>query len=485
MTNKDIRFHPLGFLEISHKPSKEDLRRSYAEREVQASRATDPGDYGPEEYTYIQNKLTQRAQLVSALTQGRVGSMLDVGCAEGFAMAYFQQHGWTVVGLDYSQAGVAAMNPQCMPALQTGDLDTLLQQEGRADRKFDLIWVSKVLERVLDPVSLLLQLRELLAEGGVLVLITPNDFSPTQRHLMQLGQLSEEDWVWPPGQLSYFDAASLRALAIATGYRCQHLIGDFPKDWFLYHPGSNYVRDRSLGPAAQRARVHVENFLAERSTQRVNNLYEAMADLGLGTDLTAFLTRSAKPLSAYVCLKRHQIAHQAYAIRTVEPGDIESIRQWRNAQMDVLRQQHAIACAEQIAYYEREIWPTLAELQPKNLLLAYLLNDQLIGYGGLVHIGWEHRRAEVSFLLDPVRTQDQLAYGEDFSIFLRLIKTLAFEDLGLHKLYTETFAIRTYHIKVLESAGFDLEGTLRQHVLLDDRPVDSLIHGCLKDTYAG
>lgn len=188
--------------------------------------------------------------------------------------------------------------------------------------------------------------------------------------------------------------------------------------------------------------------------------------------------------SGYACLPRLMISYEDYSIRTVEVGDIESIRQWRNAQMDVLRQKNEISQEEQLAYYDKNVWPTLACPQPKNILLAYLKNDRLIGYGGLVHIGWEDCRGEVSFLLDPIRTYDQQAYKKDFLVFLSLIKILAFEDLKLQKLYTETFASRTYHIGVLEAGGFNLEGRLRQHVIINGQSIDSLIHGCLKDNYA-
>ena len=188
-------------------------------------------------------------------------------------------------------------------------------------------------------------------------------------------------------------------------------------------------------------------------------------------------------MTAYACLPRPHIARHNRAVRTIAPADIEPVRQWRNAQMAVLRQQHEISPAEQVAYFERQIWPTLADPQPHNLLVAYLLDGQLIGYGGLVHIAWDHRRAEVSFLLDPVRTHDLAGYRSDFLAFLQLMKTLAFDDLKLQRLFTETYATRQHHISVLEAADFRLEGRLRQHVRIDGQPVDSLIHGCL-DSYA-
>ena len=104
----------------------------------------------------------------------------------------------------------------------------------------------------------------------------------------------------------------------------------------------------------------------------------------------------------------------------------------------------------------------------------------MIGYGGLVHIAWEHRRAEISFLLDPARVAAPGSYAVDYANFLSLIKEIAFECLGLHRLFTETYATRTHHISVLEDSEFRHEGVLRDHVIIEGRPVDSLLHGCLK-----
>ncbi len=186
-------------------------------------------------------------------------------------------------------------------------------------------------------------------------------------------------------------------------------------------------------------------------------------------------------MKVYSCLKRQKFFCGSYAIRTIQPSDIELIRQWRNSQMDVLRQKKEISYSEQLSYYQDLIWPTLSHIHPQNILLGYLFDDKLIGYGGLVHIDWESRRAEVSFLLDPVRTCDHQRYADDFLVFLQLIKILAFKDLGLQRLFTETYSHRRHHINVLEAAEFILEGVLRRHVILVGEPADSLIHGFLND----
>ena len=186
---------------------------------------------------------------------------------------------------------------------------------------------------------------------------------------------------------------------------------------------------------------------------------------------------------AYRVMPRACLGDDTLSIRAIREEDIESVRLWRNAQMDVLRQSEPISSEAQVRYFTEKVWPEQALREPAQVLLAIERQGVLIGYGGLVHIAWVHRRAEVSFLLDPSRTTDLTRYRSDFLAFLQLVKTLAFDDLKLQRLYTETYAIRQHHLSVLEAADFRLEGTLRQHVIIDGRPVDSLFHGCL-DSYA-
>lgn len=180
----------------------------------------------------------------------------------------------------------------------------------------------------------------------------------------------------------------------------------------------------------------------------------------------------------YLRMPHATLAAGDFAIEAVAPAHIEAIRCWRNAQMAVLRQSAPITPEQQVAYYAVEVWPEMAVAEPRNILVVFLEDGTAIGYGGLVHIAWAHQRAEVSFLLDPAVITSETAYARAFHAFLALIKRLAFEDLGLQRLVTETYDIRPGHIAVLEGAGFRREGVLRGHVRIDDRRVDCILHGC-------
>jgi len=179
----------------------------------------------------------------------------------------------------------------------------------------------------------------------------------------------------------------------------------------------------------------------------------------------------------YLIMSNTQLQDGELSLRAVAPCDIEAIRRWRNSQMDVLRQTAFISTEAQRCYFEEYVWPEKGSRYPRQILLAIDLGGRLIGYGGLVHIAWQHKRAELSFLLEPSLENKSAVRASLFLRFLRLVRILAFADLKLSRLWTETYAHRTEHISTLEASGFQLEGCLREHVIIDGKPLDSLLHG--------
>jgi RimJ/RimL family protein N-acetyltransferase len=181
----------------------------------------------------------------------------------------------------------------------------------------------------------------------------------------------------------------------------------------------------------------------------------------------------------YACLRHQRFVNGIYSIRPVDDAHIEPIRVWRNEQITVLRQKDIISAQQQRDYYETKIWPAMTLPEPDNILMAFFERSRLIGYGGLVHIAWEHRRAELSFLLDTTLMEKSSVFRKLHQVFLNLIRLLAFEDLVLNRLYTETYSFRSDMIASLEHFGFQYEGEMRQHVRVNGSYVNSVIHGYL------
>lgn len=287
-----LKKHPLGFWEIATKPTIQELQKYYADKYYQEAKGSYELEYTQDELLYFRAKLEQRSTVLQrylSSLRGGVGRLLDVGCGEGYALAFFREHGWSVKGIDFSSAGVESKNPCCTDALVTGDIFALLKAEMATGETYDVVWLQNVLEHVIDPLDLLKSLRTLISPGGVAVVTVPNDCSITQRAALANRHIDNAFWVAPPDHLTYFDHDSLINAANETGWDCVEMLGDFPVDWFLFHPGSNYVRDKSVGKAAHKARVQIENYIHERPIEDVLRFWSATAKLGIGRDITAFL----------------------------------------------------------------------------------------------------------------------------------------------------------------------------------------------------
>ncbi len=181
----------------------------------------------------------------------------------------------------------------------------------------------------------------------------------------------------------------------------------------------------------------------------------------------------------YNCLKVNSFVDGEFEIRPISINDIEQIRCWRNMQMDVLRQKRVITSSEQIVYFNNILLPLLTQEFPEQIIFSYFKSNILIGYGGLVHLSWEDKRAELSFLLNPEFVGLENLYEEYFLTFINFMKEVSFKELNFHKIFTETYSHRTFHISVLEKSGFVLEGVLRDHIKINELYNDSLIHSII------
>lgn len=291
MNDPRLRYHECGFLEVVEPPSPEELKVYYADRYYQTEQGNYRKAYSDEERAFLNLKIAQKASLAASLRGSNTpGSLLDVGYGEGFALAWFREQGWSIEGIDHSIAGLEGMNPDLLSFVEAGDLFGLLNQRIVVAKRYDLVWLNNVLEHVADPVGLLTSLRQLMAPKGILVVTVPNDGSAYQENLLEHGDIPDRFWIAIPDHLAYFTYDSLACTAEATGWACREIIADFPIDFFLLHSGSNYVRDGANGPDAHRARIRMELMLGKHSHDKVIEFYRALAQVGLGRNLTAFLT---------------------------------------------------------------------------------------------------------------------------------------------------------------------------------------------------
>ena len=173
----------------------------------------------------------------------------------------------------------------------------------------------------------------------------------------------------------------------------------------------------------------------------------------------------------------------AYSISSIEMSDAMPVMHWRNAQLDALRQKHPLTEEGQSEYFEKVVKVEFPKTHPDFILLRFTYQKKLIGYGGLVHINWQDKRAEVSFLLETTRAKNIGQYILELKIFLGLIKSVAFIEFELNKITTESYSHRQHHVQAIEECGFNRDGILRDHTLIEGEWVDSVLGSCLRSEY--
>ena len=183
----------------------------------------------------------------------------------------------------------------------------------------------------------------------------------------------------------------------------------------------------------------------------------------------------------YICLQ-HQEQHLGdYSIVPLRYEDRFSIMKWRNEQIYHLRQARPLTEDDQQRYFDNVVSKLYDNPKPDQILFSYLEKGVCIGYGGLVHINWIDRNGEISFIMDTQLESEHFA--EHWSNYLTMLKAVAFDDLGLHKIYTYAFDLRPHLYTMLEANGYKREATLKEHCLFNGEYKDVVLHSLWNDRY--
>src|SRR5690554_2387511 len=183
-------------------------------------------------------------------------------------------------------------------------------------------------------------------------------------------------------------------------------------------------------------------------------------------------------MNTYKALSNQLFKSGDYTLVPIRMEDRYAIMQWRNEQLYHLRQKEPLTREQQDWYFNNVVASLFDQEKPDQILFSFLKNGKCIGYGGLVHINWTDRNAEISFVMDTSLEKNH--FQEYWGIYLGLIDQLAFEELKLHKIYTWAFDLRPLLYEALEANGFEKEARLRGHCLFEGRFVDVIIHSRFK-----
>lgn len=176
----------------------------------------------------------------------------------------------------------------------------------------------------------------------------------------------------------------------------------------------------------------------------------------------------------YKALNRQIFSLENFSLVPIRETDRYDIMRWRNEQIYHLRQNKPITKQDQDYYFNTVIDNLFEQDQPQQILFSYLQDDTCVGYGGLVHINWNDRNAELSFIMDTQLERNDFDFH--WSNFLYLIEKVGFKELGLHKLYTYAFDVRPKLYAILQTNYFIKEAELREHCIVNNQFRSVIIH---------
>ncbi len=164
------------------------------------------------------------------------GRMLDVGCGQGFLLAYAESAGWQADGIEASPAAAAAQRRIARGRVFHGPVEAAPFDPG----SYRFVHLNHVLEHLDDPLGALRLALEWLAPGGVLVVEVPNEFATLY---FRVGQaflpMSLRRNPVPTSHQWFFDPRTLRAVAEKAGVRIdrlgtvRHAIGLRDRSWAM------------------------------------------------------------------------------------------------------------------------------------------------------------------------------------------------------------------------------------------------------------
>ena len=184
-------------------------------------------------------------------------------------------------------------------------------------------------------------------------------------------------------------------------------------------------------------------------------------------------------INIYKVLNKQTFSEGEYSIVPIRFEDKLPIMQWRNQQMYHLRQAKELTENDQELYFNNIVSKLFDQEQPSQILFSYLKGIKCIGYGGLVHINWIDKNAEISFIMDTSLEKD--SFGFHWKTYLGLIEKVAFDELNLHKIFTYAFDLRPNLYVALEESGYTKEAVLKEHCFYKDEFKDVIIHSKKKN----
>lgn len=139
--------------------------------------------------------------------------LLDVGCGTGFFLQEAIKRGWNAHGTEFSDAAIEVCSQKGIPVVQG-----ILDPSKFDNAGFDVIYSSEVIEHINNPCEELPNVYQLLREGGLYYVTTPN-FNGLLRYYLK----ERYNIIVYPEHLSYYTPRTLHFLFSRNGLKKKRL----------------------------------------------------------------------------------------------------------------------------------------------------------------------------------------------------------------------------------------------------------------------
>lgn len=167
------------------------------------------------------------------------------------------------------------------------------------------------------------------------------------------------------------------------------------------------------------------------------------------------------------------IRGEIVGLRAIEKKDLTQLLKWRNKPEFRLffRENRELGMDHQLLWYEKFV---LNDPNTRMFAIVELKTNELIGACGLCYIDWINRNADFSIYIG----KDDIYIDDYFAVeSANLMEKYAYEELNLHRLWSEVYSIDIRKIKLFEQLQFNKEGYFKETYWAQGQWVDSFFFG--------
>jgi RimJ/RimL family protein N-acetyltransferase len=169
---------------------------------------------------------------------------------------------------------------------------------------------------------------------------------------------------------------------------------------------------------------------------------------------------------------------QFVTLRPLSPYDAEATQRWRTSGRAFLLNKGAQSVEEQRAWIASRPFDPTREL---NFLQILTETGQPVGMISLVDIDLTHKRAEAAHFLIG---EEEAVKGKPVALeAVKLLYELAFDTLGLTRLWGPIAEDNKGMIRFHLSFGYKEEARLPRHYFINDKWQDAIFIGLTEETY--